>query len=246
MIENRELYSFEETEDPASTEPFEDETLSEDPTGGSPKILDQLIVAFLCLVLILAFCRQEHGWGGWLRGRLHSAVNASADSTFGLLWNSDLVQSIARNVNNLVRLEKITRTLSRPGSAVKNDSFPADSVWPVPGNIIKEYGEFDRNGAYGTGVLIDTPGQVRVMAVASGTVSRIEQTGAGWLVEVDHGGAWRSTYLPLDRIQVRPNQALQTGEIIGRVGLLTGGGRNALFLEIKHNGQPVNPRTVIR
>ena len=84
------------------------------------------------------------------------------------------------------------------------------------------------------------------MTVASGTVSRIERTGAGWLVEVDHGGTWRSSYLPLDRIQVRPNQELQTGEVIGRVGLFADGGKNALFLEIKHNGQPVNPRTVIR
>lgn len=246
MIENRELYSFEETDEPVTPELSEVETGSETPETGLPKILYQSVIAILCLLITISFCRQEYGWAYWLRERLHSAFNASSQSTFGLLWNSTLVQKIVRNGNNLIRLEKVTETLSRQEMPfVGNKSVFKASVWPVPGNITKEFGKSYQNGSFGSGVIIETTDRARVLAITAGTIAGISQIAGGWMVEIDHGSGWASVYQPLSEVQVQPRQTVETGQIIGRTGLFENGYRDQLYLEIKCKGQSVNPRSVI-
>lgn len=246
MIENRELYSFEETNDPAASEPSEAETGLENPETAPPKILYQSIVAFLCLLITISLCRQEHGWAYWLRKRLHYAFNASTQSTFGLLWNSTFFQKIVQNGNNLIRLEKVTQTLSRQETSPAENSFAFEaSVWPVPGNIIKEFGESYQNGSFGSGVVIETTDQARVLAVTAGTIAGINQISGGWKVEIDHGSGWTSVYQPLSNLQIKLRQTVETGQYIGRTGLSGNGYRDKMFLEIKYKGQPVDPRSMI-
>lgn len=246
MIENRELYSFEETDEPAQSEHSESETELENVETGPPKFLYQSVVAIFCLVITISLCRQEQGWTYWLRERLHYAINASSQSTFGLLWNSAFIQNIVRNGSNLIRLEKVTQTLSQEESPVGDDLIFRDSVWPVPGNIIKEYGGSSQNDPFDSGVIMATPDQARIMAVAAGTVVQINKTAGGLRVEIDHGSGWNSVYQPIVQVQIQPNQSVESGQIIGRIGLFENDRNSKLFFEIKHNGQPVNPRSVIR
>ena len=240
MIENRELYSFEEadgTEDPIIPKIDSAENEFENVDTGPPKFLYQSIIAVICLVFTISLYRHEQDWAYWLRERLHYAINASAESTFGVVWNSKFIQNIVQNGNNLIRLEQVTQTLSEQVTFPEDDNYLfRDSVWPVPGNIIKE---FTGNGSFGTGVLMKTNGNARVIAVVTGNINRIGQVKGGWVIEIDHGSGWSSVYQPITQLQIGINQRVETGQIIGRMN------SNKLFLEIKHNGRPVNPRTVI-
>ena len=246
MIENRELYSFEETEGSDLLEDSDTEIEFENGETGPPKFLYQSVVAIISLVLALSICRLEHGWAFWVRERLHYAINASSQATFGLLWDLPFFQKIVRDGKNFIRLEKITQTMSGSGNSLIGDSFAIeDSVWPVPGNIIKEYGESGPESPFNSGVIMESPAGARVIAVAPGTIIRTNTIADGWEVQVDHGLGWNSVYKPLTQVQVHQGQQVKAGEIIGRIGL-GNDGKSKLFLEISQNGRPVNPRTVIR
>lgn len=245
MLENRELYSFEETEESDLPEDFDTEEFENVETG-PPKFLYQSAVALISLMIAISICRLEHGWTYWARERLHYAINASSQATFGILWDLPFFQKIVRDGKNFIQLEKVTQTMSRPGTLLVGDSFIfEDPVWPVPGNIIKEYGESGPKSLFNSGVIMETPAWARVIAVAPGTIVRTNTIADGWEVEIDHGLGWSSVYQPLTQVQVRQGQRVKAGELIGRLGF-GNDGKSQLFLEISQNGRPVNPRTVIR
>lgn len=246
MIENRELYSFEETDEPALLEDSDLETEFENAETGPPKFLYQSVVAVLGLMIAISLCRLEQGWAHWARERLHYAVNATSQATFGVLWESPFFQNIVRNGRNFIRLEKVTQTMSGSGLAPDvSELVLEDSVWPVPGNIIKEFGGNGPQSRFDSGVIVETTAQARVIAVATGTIVRVDSIPGGWLVEIDHGSGWSSVYQPMNQVQVHQGQLVKTGQIIGRLGI-GNNGKSKLFLEIKQNNEPVNPRTVIR
>lgn len=239
MIENRELYSFEEAgERTDSTVPETDGSEVEFESGdtGPPKFLYQLVIVVMCLIITISLCRYEKEWAFWVREKLHYAINTSPESTFGVIWNSKIIQDIVRNGNNLIRLEKVTQTLSEQVTFPDESLLFKGSVWPVPGNIIQEYGG---NGSSGSGVVMETTENARVIAVAAGVISRISQVTGGWLIEIDHGSGWSSVYQPITQLQIGINQQVKTGQIIGWVD------HQKLFLGIKHDGRWVNPRIVI-
>lgn len=244
MLENRQLYSFEEADEPEITEDSDRETEFEN--AGPPKFLYQTAVTALCLGIALALCRLEDDWAEWARERLRYAINASSQATFGVLWESPFFQNMVRNGSNFIRLEKVTQTMSGLGaSPVLRRPVLEDSVWPVPGNIIKEFGGNGLQSRFDSGVIMETTAQARVIAVAAGTVARVDSIPGGWLVELDHGSGWSSVYQPMTQVQVHQGQSLKTGQIIGRLGA-GNNGKSKLFLEIKQNNEPVNPRAVIR
>jgi murein DD-endopeptidase MepM/ murein hydrolase activator NlpD len=239
LIENREIYSFEETgEQTDSIVPETDgsEIEFENVEPSPPKFLYQLVIVMMCLIITLSLCRYEKGWALWVREKLHYAINTSPESTFGVIWNSKFIQDIVRNGNNLIRLEKVTQTLSEQVTFPDDSLLFKSSVWPVPGNIIQEY---SGNGSPGSGVVMETAENSRVIAVAAGDISRISQVTGGWAIEIDHGSGWSSVYQPITQLQIGINQQVKTGQIIGRID------HQKLFLEIKHDGRSVNPRTVI-
>lgn len=243
LLENRQLYSFEETDEPEITGDSDRETEFEN--AGPPKFLYQSVVTALCLVIAIALCRLEDNWADWARKRLRYAINASPQATFGVLWESPFFQNVVRNGRNFIRLEKVTQTMSGPGqSLVLGSPVLEDSVWPVPGNIIKEFGGEGPRNRFDSGVIMETTAQARVIAVAAGTIARVDSIPGGWLVEIDHGSGWSSVYQPMTQVLVYQGQSLKTGQIIGRLGA-GDNGKSKLFFEIKQNNAPINPRAVI-
>jgi murein DD-endopeptidase MepM/ murein hydrolase activator NlpD len=245
LIENRELYSFEETGEP-EPEASELETEFENTATGPSKFLYQSVVSVLCIVVAISICRLDQSWAYWARERFHYAINVSSQATFGFLWESPFFQNILRNGRNFIRLEKVTQTMSDPGISLAGEGLVLDdSVWPVPGNIVKEFGRSGPKSRFDTGVVIETTDQARVIAVATGTISRVDSISGGWVVEIEHKFGWSSGYQPITQVQVHQGQLVKAGQIIGRLSP-GGDGKSRLFLEIKQNNQPVNPRAVIR
>ena len=63
----------------------------------------------------------------------------------------------------------------------------------------------------------------------------------GLLMIVDHGGDYWSLYGNNEVMFKAPGEWVETGEVLAQVG--DSGGRNgpALYFELRHKGQPVNP-----
>lgn len=120
-------------------------------------------------------------------------------------------------------------------------------AWPCDGEITSEFGTRrgyeDREGSYHAG--IDISGQIGaiVRAPAAGIVVLAEPLQVrGNAVILDHGAGVFSSYCHLDRIEVQVGQAVQRGDILGRVGatgLVTGA---HLHWELRVGGVAVDPK----
>jgi len=81
-----------------------------------------------------------------------------------------------------------------------------------------------------------------VVATGAGRVTFVaSRSGYGRMVEIDHGGGYKSRYAHLGRINVRNGENVRRGDVLGEVGrsgLTTGPN---LHYEISVNDRPVNP-----
>ena len=101
------------------------------------------------------------------------------------------------------------------------------------------------------GINIKTRTGTPVRSIFNGKVLYTgELEGYGNLVIIGHGKDFHSLYGHLDRIDAKPNQVVQVGDIIGLsgdTGSLVG---ETLYLEMREKGKPIEPlrwfKTAIR
>ena len=115
---------------------------------------------------------------------------------------------------------------------------------PVSGTISSRYGVSSsiRSSTH-TGLDIAAPQGTPIKAVAEGTVTCASYNGAyGNLVKIDHGNGIETWYAHTSKMYVTAGQKVEAGEVIAAVGS-TGNSTGAhLHLEIRINGQHVNPQ----
>jgi septal ring factor EnvC (AmiA/AmiB activator) len=116
-------------------------------------------------------------------------------------------------------------------------------AWPAAGKIVGDYGA-PRNGGplRWNGVLLDAAGGAPVRAVYGGRVAFSDWLpGMGLLLIVDHGDDYLSLYGYNEVLLKASGEWVEPGEVLAQVG--NSGGRNgpALYFELRHKGQPVNP-----
>lgn len=117
---------------------------------------------------------------------------------------------------------------------------------PVKGKILNKFGrQKDKQLAsfiVHNGINIRVRTGVSVRSVFDGKVLYTgELEGYGNLVIIGHGKDYHSLYGHLDRISVKQNQMVQTGDIIGLsgdTGSLIG---ETLYFEMRKNGKPIEP-----
>jgi murein DD-endopeptidase MepM/ murein hydrolase activator NlpD len=141
-----------------------------------------------------------------------------------------------------------------PGAEVRAASGPA-MRHPLPdGRLTWGWGPgrdpFTGDEAHHRGVDLAAPTGTPVQAVAAGTV--VEATdhwtvspSSGTVVVLDHGDRWSTLYTHLDAFEVQPGENVESGQVIGRVG---SSGRSTgphLHFEVRRDGQPVDPATVV-
>ncbi|AXI84373.1 murein hydrolase activator EnvC [Xylella taiwanensis] len=114
--------------------------------------------------------------------------------------------------------------------------------WPVTGNLLASYGGTLPDGRTSKGVLIGAPVGNNVVAVADGMVVFAEwMTGYGMILIVDHGNGYMSLYAHNDTLLRNPGTYVKRGESVAKVGQSGGQGMPALYFELRHNGQPIDP-----
>ena len=121
------------------------------------------------------------------------------------------------------------------------------AVLPINGTITSRYGVSSRiRSSAHTGLDIAAPSGTPIKVVSDGTVTCASYNGSyGNLVKVDHGNGIETWYAHTSKMYVTVGQKVTAGDVIAAVGS-TGNSTGAhLHLEIRINGQHVNPQNYL-
>lgn len=121
------------------------------------------------------------------------------------------------------------------------------SVLPVNGMITSRYGASSsiRRSTH-TGLDIACSSGTDIKVVSKGTVTFAEYNGSyGNLVKVDHGNGIETWYAHCSKIYAKVGQEVKAGDVIAAVGSTGNSTGPHLHLEIRINGQTVNPQNYL-
>jgi murein hydrolase activator len=162
------------------------------------------------------------------------------------------LQNASKNLNSLIA-KLLSKLVSGEGLDILDKK--GRLALPVKGKILNKFGR-KKDEQYGSfivhnGINIKTRTGTPVRSIFNGKVLYTgELEGYGNLVIIGHGKDFHSLYGHLDRIDAKPNQVVQIGDIIGLsgdTGSLVG---ETLYLEIREKGKPIEPvrwfKTAIR
>jgi septal ring factor EnvC (AmiA/AmiB activator) len=112
---------------------------------------------------------------------------------------------------------------------------------PVAGRLVLRFGDADPSGQPGKGLVIETRSEAPVVAPFDGRVVYAGPfRGYGQILIIDHGEGYHSLLSGLGRIDSGVGQWLLGGEPVGAM-LPTSEGGLRLYVELRRNGQPINP-----
>jgi len=116
-------------------------------------------------------------------------------------------------------------------------------IWPVQGRIITGYGE---NG--NEGVNIAAPKNTPVYATQSGKISYVgnDLEDFGNMVLMTHTDNWRSAYAHLARSNVRQDEEVKRGQVIGYVGHSGSVKTPQVHFELRQGSESVDPRKYLK
>lgn len=86
-----------------------------------------------------------------------------------------------------------------------------------------------------------------IPAVWSGTVVQAgERGGYGNAVEIDHGNGVHTLYAHAETVAVRPGDHVEAGQVVAEVGATGRATGPHLHLELRVNGQPIDPQRALK
>ena len=111
---------------------------------------------------------------------------------------------------------------------------------PVSGTLAGLFGQDRGDGEVWKGVFYQTTPST-VSSIAAGTVTYADELeGFGKVIVIDHGDGYISIYSGLSEIEVAKGYAIAAGSRLGVSGTLPSG-MEGLYLEVRYNGQTMNP-----
>ncbi len=129
---------------------------------------------------------------------------------------------------------------SAPGASA---SAPRDFQLPVQGRTLVGFGAKRESGLASTGLTLAPVRGAQVVATARGRVAFAgAYRGFGRIVIIEHEGGWTSLVTGLQRVDVAVGDLVIGGSPMG----LASGGAQALTIELRRDGTPVNPLQYLR
>jgi septal ring factor EnvC (AmiA/AmiB activator) len=129
---------------------------------------------------------------------------------------------------------------NRPASIRPFDAARGQMLYPASGALVSGFGAADPAGGTSKGMTFETRPGAEVVAPFDGRVVFAGPfKGYGRILIIGHGDGYHSLVAGLDRIDSVVGQWLVAGEPIGTMP--AGGAKPRLYLELRQNGQPVNP-----
>ncbi|MBS7458074.1 murein hydrolase activator EnvC family protein [Coralloluteibacterium stylophorae] len=115
--------------------------------------------------------------------------------------------------------------------------------WPLDAPVRVGYGGRLPDGRESQGLLLAAGAGTEVRAVAPGRVAFADWLkGYGLIVILDHGDGWMSLYANNDGLLRESGDWVRAGAVLSTVGSSGGQAAPALYLELRHDGKPVDPR----
>ena len=149
----------------------------------------------------------------------------------------DLKDLLARLEAESVRRQKLHQTAALPKGAFK--AAKGNIPYPVKGTVIKKFGDPTDSGLSARGITIRTRSNAQVISPYDGTVLFAGPfRGYGELVIIEHGDGYHTLLAGIGRLDTSVGQSLLAGE---PVGIMVANSNPSLYIEIRKNGQPVNP-----
>ena len=136
----------------------------------------------------------------------------------------------------LARQQAVLSTLPN-GGGIKRGMSP-----PVPGQVMARFGTNRPDGGAWRGLLLSADEGAPVRAVAPGTV--VYSTwlrGFGNLIIIDHGEEFLTIYAYNQSLLKQVGDAVKKGETVALAGNTGGQLDSALYFEIRHKGEPIDP-----
>lgn len=120
--------------------------------------------------------------------------------------------------------------------------------WPVPGRLARNYGEkLGVGNSRSRGMVIATYADTDVQAIAKGRVAFADWLrGFGLLMIIEHGDGYMSLYGRNNSLYKGVGEWVERGDVIAAAGNSGGQSSTALYLELRKNGQPIDPRSWFR
>ena len=110
---------------------------------------------------------------------------------------------------------------------------------PVSGRIVRNFGQTDGAGSASKGLVFGAEARTRVVAPYDGQVVYAGPfRGYGRILIIEHGGGYHTLLSGLGRIDCAVGQWVLAGEPVAVMGEQSGAG---LYVELRRDGQPVNP-----
>ncbi|SFC32419.1 Septal ring factor EnvC, activator of murein hydrolases AmiA and AmiB [Marinospirillum celere] len=119
--------------------------------------------------------------------------------------------------------------------------------WPIQGRVLSAFGSRQQdNRLVSRGLTIQADSGAEIKAVHGGRIVFADWLrGFGFMVIIDHGGGYMSLYGHNQTLRRQTGDWVNAGDVIATAGSTGGQTRNALYFEIRHRGQPVDPITWI-
>lgn len=160
-------------------------------------------------------------------------------------------QNLELAVNNIqeVTIAKIEEIKQAKEEEERINSMPVINdirlaYTPVAGTITSRYGVSSRiRVSTHTGLDIAAKTGTSIKVIADGTITCASYNGSyGNLIKVDHGNGLETWYAHTNKMYVKVGQKVSAGEVIGEVGSTGNSTGPHLHLEIRINGEHVDPQ----
>lgn len=130
----------------------------------------------------------------------------------------------------------------KPKAVSEAPSGPRDFIWPVSGEVLKNFGTGD-DGLRNDGVNIGVPEGTKVKAAADGEVvyAGSELVGFGNLILIRHAGGWVSAYAHSETVLVKEGEMVRQGDAIAEAGATGNASVPQVHFELRKGREPVDP-----
>ncbi len=186
------------------------------------------------------------------RGAALSRTRAQARVTEDRLLRIKATEAQFANIIASLDADRRRLETTRPNAPLNTSTIHTTDYgrldWPVDGPLVYTFGKAQtasNTTIRWNGVGIRAPVGTSVSAVAPGRVVNVGQLGTyGLTVIIDHGGGDYSIYGSLDKADVRAQQTVTKGQVIGEVGVSDPELPPHLHFEIRHGGADGRPASV--
>ncbi len=152
-------------------------------------------------------------------------------------------QIVARQ-DRILSLNERSQQLQSDASLVHFGNLKSKLNDPVEGRIVRKFSEPKAKGLLKwKGILVEAPLGLPFTAVSDGLVVFADQLqGLGNVAIVDHGEGYMTLYGMAELLLVEQNQFLLAGDPVGTVGESVGADVSALYFEVRHNADALDPQ----